>query len=140
MPPLRAQATASRSLTLALAAAICTVSASLDVIRHLKTVDPAKVAAFEQDPCRSGVTVFDPYADMERPVGNCSAPNVCECLCMHRGEPWKDFFKRSIPWGYTFGTGDCESGFEGLRNEDGTFRTCHLRACTPCLWWRAACG
>ena len=72
--------------------------------------------------------------------GNCTSPNQCICLCFDRawldedGEwvdvPWIDPLNRELPPGTGTGFGDCLDGFQGNLNADGSFRTCHMSACS----------
>ena len=118
---------------------VCAVRADAAIVTQLDTQDMAKVLAFEKDPC--GTTKTNAWNGLLLGRGNCTAPNVCTCLCMDREypvngkferEPWKDLFDRPISPGYTFGTLNCISGFEGKKNsQTSLFTTCHLQIYEP---------
>ncbi|KAA0152321.1 hypothetical protein FNF29_03887 [Cafeteria roenbergensis] len=118
---------------------VCTQHATREIIAELDTVDPAKISAFELDPC--GTNRLQTFNGVQTGRGNCSAPDTCTCLCKQRTwldadgnlveEPWTDLFNRPIPAGYIFGDSDCLDGFQGSLNPDGSFRTCHLTIYVP---------
>jgi hypothetical protein len=118
---------------------VCTQHATQDIIADLNTVDPAKITAFELDPCMTKQTEVWNGRVVGR--GNCSAPNTCTCLCKERSwldadgnlveEPWTDLFRRTIPAGSIYGNSDCLDGYQGALNEDGSFRSCHLTIYVP---------
>lgn len=118
---------------------VCTQHATQEFIADLDTVDPAKITAFELDPC--GTNEVETWNGMQVGRGNCSAPNTCTCLCKSRSwldaagnlveEPWTDIFLRAIPAGFVYGTSDCLDGYQGALNPDGSFRTCHLTIYVP---------
>lgn len=94
-----------------------------------------RLAEFEKDPCGMNE---DP------PRGMCARPGICICACLKyinvdydgdgnndRSIPWSDtWFRR--PWlqpaGYVAGTEACISGWEGHKNAQGQFVSCHLSA------------
>jgi len=118
---------------------VCTQHATQKIIAELDTVDPAKITAFELDPCGTRQTEVWNGRTIGR--GNCSAPDTCTCLCKSRTwldangnlveEPWTDIFNRPIPAGFIFGNSDCLDGYQGALNADGSFRTCHLTIYVP---------
>lgn len=118
---------------------VCTQVASAATIYDINTVDPAKIVAFENDPCYMKKTQV--VNGIVKSQGNCTAPKVCTCLCTQRtwydknGElvqaPWIDTLRRKVPPGYRFGTSDCLDGFEGNWDLLGRFTSCHLRIYVP---------
>jgi hypothetical protein len=118
---------------------VCVQHATAATIVQLDTLDEAHIDDFERDPCGSGV--FEEYQGAFYPRGNCSRPNTCTCTCFTRAfrdasgalndKPWTDPLGRPLKIGFTFGTAECIEGFEGNRNEDGTFSSCHLRIYVP---------
>ena len=66
--------------------AVCTATATFDIVVDLNTVDPARVQDFELDPCGENHNLFYNGATVGK--GNCSAPNTCTCLCTERS--WLD--------------------------------------------------
>ena len=118
---------------------VCAVRADAAIVTELNTQDMRKVIAFENDPC--GTSKLIAWNGLLVGQGNCTAPNTCTCLCMDRefpvdGKverlPWEDAFGRPIPQGFTFGTLNCISGFEGKKNSiTQLFSTCHLRIYEP---------
>jgi len=71
---------------LPLCAAVCTATATFDIVEDLVTVDPQKIQDFELDPCGENNKEMHNGAFVGR--GNCSAPNTCTCLCRFRS--WLD--------------------------------------------------
>ena len=102
---------------------------------ELNTSMAKRLAEFEKDPCGMNE---DP------PRGMCARPGICICACLKyinvdydgdgnndRSIPWSDtWFRR--PWlqpaGYVAGTEACISGWEGHKNAQGQFVSCHLSA------------
>jgi hypothetical protein len=111
------------------------------MLKELNSVDPAMVAAFELDPCMSGKLELFEEEEMLKARGNCTAPDVCTCLCFDRAfydsngklsdEPWVDPLSRALQPGQTYGRHTCLSGFEGRENSKGEFQTCHLSLKVP---------
>jgi hypothetical protein len=109
---------------------VCTISLTQNLLVGLNSRDASVAKDFSYDPCMSA-----------RGWGNCTAPGVCTCACKKRAyrdsegrlseAPWTDPLGRPLKRGYIFGTAECIDGFEGARNSDGTFATCHLRIYVP---------
>lgn len=118
---------------------VCTQVANAATIYAINTVDPAKIVAFENDPCEMRKTQV--LNGQVKSQGNCTAPDVCTCLCMQRtwydknGQlvqaPWVDSLRRPLLPGYMFGTSDCLDGFQGNVDLEGRFTSCHLRIYVP---------
>lgn len=131
---------------------ICQVANVTSTVRkQLFTVDDAKVAEFQADPCGSGGGRWGKEMVNGALVGqgNCTKPAKCTCLCRTKYDaaickktgkfcekPWSDPFHRSIPAGYIYGTRDCVDGFQGLEDADGNFLSCHLQIYVPSLFRR----
>merc|ERR1711871_168475 len=114
---------------------VCTQVVSGSVLLELATVDAAKVQQYELDPCFSE-SLFH-WNGVYIGQGNCTKPNVCTCFCNKIGSPWSDplqgiFFKP--PEGTIYGTDVCQDGFEGARNFEEEFTSCHLRIMVPDVW------
>ena len=96
----------------------------------LATRDADKYRALEQDPCSAGVG-----------RGRCTRPGTCTCACRRRATrdatgavvngPYKSWTLAPLLPGVVFGSSDCVDGFEGARNADGTFASCHLAIYVP---------
>lgn len=109
---------------------VCKITADLKLVLELQTVYPNKIAMFEEDSCMS-------YAGQ----GKCFSPGVCKCTCFEEpsltdsGEweylPWSDPFSRELPIGFVYGSTNCRSGFEGVKDDNDNFRTCHLEIYEP---------
>ena len=119
---------------------VCTIARTKDLLTGLNTRDVSVIEEFENDPCRS-----------KAGWGNCSAPGTCMCKCVQRAyfdssgqlssNPWTDslhiqalfnfFGQIFLKPGWIFGSDSCIDGFEGVRNADGSFATCHLRIYVP---------
>jgi hypothetical protein len=124
---------------------VCGVNVNAVVVSDMNTVDPYKIQVFEMDPCGTASTVdFQPPGApmvMQKTRGNCTAPTHCTCLCNEiaqldeNGEfingPWQDPLGRPLPLGYTFGSLDCVDGYEGIKDESGSFISCHLKIKVP---------
>ena len=138
MPVLTLRATTDQAIV---SAAVCSATATFDIETDLNTVDPARVQAFELDPCmENSLRMFN---GAEVGQGNCSAPNTCTCLCTDRSWldednhfvelPWVDPLDRELLPGFAFGESDCVAGFMGIKNDDGSYRSCHLRKCAASM-------
>jgi hypothetical protein len=108
---------------------------------ELNTTMAKRLIEFEKDPCGM---LEDP------PRGRCARPGICICKCdkyvgvdynndgiPDASVPWKDaYFRR--PWltppGYVSGTESCISGWEGHKNAQGQFVSCHLKIYEP-TWY-----
>jgi hypothetical protein len=108
---------------------------------ELNTSMAKRLAQFEVDPCGMNE---DP------PRGMCARPGICVCKCdkyigvdyngdgiADASEPWSDtWFRR--PWltppGYVSGTEACISGWEGHKNQENQFVSCHLKIYEP-TWY-----
>jgi hypothetical protein len=111
----------------------------LKSIFEIDTMDPVKVIEFENDPCQTKKKVL--FHDVYHGQGNCTEPNICQCLCMNRApydldgemieEPWVDPLGRTLPPGVIFGDKDCLDGWQGGVTVDGYFNSCHLRIKVP---------
>merc|ERR1711907_364032 len=114
---------------------VCTQVVSGGTLLELATVDAAKVQQYELDPCFSEGLFH--WNGVYIGQGNCTKPNVCTCFCNKIGSPWSDplqgiFFKP--PKGTIYGTDVCQDGFEGARNFEEEFTSCHLRIMVPDVW------
>jgi len=136
---------------------ICVLPASRQIISELNTVDAQVISestgywtnidktwvvelGFEYDPCGTTKLVPDGLGALVS-RGNCSRPNTCSCFCRQRAFfdskgnpnslPWSDPLGRSLPAGVVYGSSTCIDGYEGARNEDGTFASCHLEIFVP---------
>ncbi len=121
---------------------VCTKHASLALASELRTVDAAKVAAFELDPCSSGE--LELWRGFMIGRGNCTKPDTCTCFCRERAwrdgsgklvkKPYKDTLPLSVPEGYITGTADCLDGWEGVPASPEPTRfysTCHREIFVP---------
>jgi len=119
---------------------VCTLRADEQTVIELQTSDILKIRDFELDPCQTSKTVW--WNNYLVGQGNCTAPNICTCLCKERGYldekgewtdlPWDDPLNRERPLGYVEGTLQCIDGFEGIKdNTTGNFKSCHLRIYIP---------
>jgi hypothetical protein len=116
---------------------VCTLHITRAIDAQLSTLDDAVRAAFEQDPCGHALG-----------RGNCSRPNACTCACRARAPrdaqgrltvgPWVDALARfrPLPPRVVYGSDACLDGFEGARNGDGTWSSCHLVIKVPSFWER----
>lgn len=121
---------------------VCTQQATPEIVAQLNTVDPAKISAFELDPC--GMEFLTPWRNMMVSRGNCTNPDLCTCFCSSRSwrdasgalvvKPWRDTLPfLTIPIGYVYGSYDCLAGWEGYVDTatPDRFKTCHLRIFVP---------
>ena len=110
---------------------VCTVFLTAAIRAQIVTRDPALFGGIEQDPCGAG----------GKGHGVCSRPNVCSCACSKRAlrtaggaiatPPYSGWTLNRQPPSVVFGSSDCLAGYEGARNPDGTFATCHLTIYEP---------
>jgi hypothetical protein len=120
---------------------VCSQVADAKTILELGTIDTAKVLNFELDPCQSKVETFtkdDSYmakwGDFYIGQGNCTRPDECTCLCKEEDptwDPWLDPLNREVPAGSVLGTKLCAVGFEGNKNDESRFVSCHLEIYVP---------
>jgi len=122
---------------------VCMLRATETIVRELRTIDMARITAFERDPCGHGVEVLGAGGDLVA-RGNCTRPNVCTCTCRRRSwrnaggvlvePPWWPPTPRTPPPGVVYGSYDCLDGWEGALNDDGSFASCHLAIYVPTYW------
>ena len=113
----------------------------MEILNQLNTVDPAVVLDFELDPCMSQVLEVYGPEDTTKGRGNCTAPDVCTCLCRQPTwydadgiiveEPWVDDLSRPLEPDQVYGRFSCLDGYEGAQNAAGRFTSCHLRIKVP---------
>jgi hypothetical protein len=130
---------------------VCEVVADPLTRTQLGTVFEDKVVAFESDPC--GVTAIygrRGFKGTKYARGNCTQPDMCTCLCKvpyrrkscHKtgklcDGPWQDNMvaTRDLPGArapeFTFGTTDCNFGYEGNVDDTDHFTTCHQTIYVP---------
>jgi hypothetical protein len=120
-------------------------------ICFLGVVYEHKVRAFEKDPCGL-VEIYGMrgWNGQKYARGVCTQPNQCTCLCKERYDrkkcrrnekncngPWQDPMVnlRDVLNGkgaeFTFGSTDCEYGYEGNVDEYDRFTTCHQTIYVP---------
>ncbi|CAE7199005.1 VWDE [Symbiodinium sp. KB8] len=120
---------------------VCRAHADVEILEQLNTVDPAVVTAFEQDPCLPNTLEEFLPENTWKGRGNCTAPNVCTCLCrdltwfdvngIQKEKPWVDELGRPLLPDQVYGRHTCLDGFEGAQDSQGRFTSCHLRIKVP---------
>ncbi|RYH31100.1 hypothetical protein EON65_03370 [archaeon] len=124
---------------------VCEVVADPLTRTQIGTIHEEKIVSFESDPC--GLTAIygrRGWKGRKYARGNCTQPNQCTCLCKipydrracrNSGKlcngPWQDplvkvrnlLMNRGPE--FTYGTTDCQFGFEGNVDELDRFTTCH---------------
>lgn len=116
---------------------VCTLMPTRAVVKSMNLRDDALLIAFRTDPCRTAFA-----------AGNCTRPFTCTCFCKRRAfknadgklteQPWSSPFNQPPKPGYIYGGSDCLDGYEGERNSDGTFASCHLKIYVPTFLERYA--
>ena len=133
---------------------LCNLVADPLTRTQLATIFEDKVISFETDPCgfeaQYGVKG---WKGTKYARGNCSAPNVCTCLCKDAYNPkkckktgkgcdgpWQDTLvnyrnvltsRTNYPGSWIFGSTDCAYGYEGNVDTMDRFTSCHLTIYIP---------
>lgn len=130
---------------------VCQIFADPLTRSQLGTSYEDKVVGFENDPC-GVVSIYGMHGwkGQKYSRGNCTLPNQCTCLCRSQynrkacrktrkqcNGPWQDNMVtvRNVLKGrgaeYSFGSTDCEFGYEGNVDEMDRFTSCHLTIYVP---------
>lgn len=136
---------------------LCHVVADPLTRTQLATIFEDKIISFESDPCGyEALYGVRGWQGTKYARGNCSAPNVCTCLCKdtyspkdckktgkHCDGPWQDTLSQyrnvltsrvkgaGFDGSWMFGSTDCAYGYEGNVNSMDQFVSCHMTIYQP---------